>query len=62
MARNDMDDAQKRRDQLTTAPKSGKADADPRIEVVEEGDGSPRRIEIRDDAAVRPGGEPPLTR
>jgi hypothetical protein len=57
----DIDDAEKRRDQLTTAPKSGEADAEPRIEVTEPADGSPRRIDVRDDAPFRPGGDPPLT-
>ncbi|MFB2597330.1 multidrug transporter [Herbiconiux sp. P17] len=62
MSGKDIDDAEKRHDQLTTAPKSVEADAEPRIDVVEPLYGSPRRIEIRDDAEVRPGGDPPLTR
>ncbi|MFJ4036615.1 multidrug transporter [Microbacterium sp. NPDC090007] len=42
-----------RHDQLTTAPKATEADAAPRIDVTEH-DGV-TRIDIRDDAAVRPG-------
>ena len=46
--------ADDRRDQLTSAPKATEADAAPRIEVstTEAGD---TRIDIREDAAVRPG-------
>jgi len=44
----------KREDQLTTAPKSTEADAAPRIEVSETDSGL-TRIDIRDDAAARPG-------
>lgn len=46
--------ADDRRDQLTSAPNATEADAAPRIEVsiTEAGD---TRIEIREDAAVRPG-------
>lgn len=49
----------KRRDQLTSAPKSTEHDAEPRIDVTEH-DGA-TRIDIRDDAAFRPGaaGEQP---
>ncbi|ONI60552.1 hypothetical protein ALI44B_08065 [Leifsonia sp. ALI-44-B] len=50
----DKDAAEKRHDQLTTAPNAVEADADPRIDVTEE-PGKPTRIDIRDDAAVRPG-------
>ncbi|MGK9149362.1 multidrug transporter [Plantibacter flavus] len=46
-----------RHDQLTTAPKSTEADAAPRIDVTDQGDGV-KRIDIRDDAAVRPGTDP----
>jgi len=48
-----MSDEEKRRDQLLAAPKSVEADAAPRIEVTHR-DGI-TRIDIRDDAAVRPG-------
>ena len=50
----DKDAAAKRHDQLTTAPNAVESDADPRIDVTEE-PGKPTRIDIRDDAAVRPG-------
>lgn len=46
-----------RADQLTTAPEADARDADPRIEVGEGGEGR-RRIDIREDAAVRPGSDP----
>ena len=49
---------EKRHDQLTTAPKSTEDDAAPRFDVIE-GDGV-KRIEVRDDATVRPGGDPEL--
>ena len=42
-----------RADQLTTAPAADESDADPRIDV-SEGDDGRRRIDIRDDAKVRP--------
>lgn len=42
-----------RHDQLTTAPKSTEADAAPRFDVTKR-DGV-TRIDVRDDAAVRPG-------
>jgi len=45
-----------RHDQLTTAPKATAADAAPRIDV-DTSEPGVRRIEIRDDAAVRPGAE-----
>ncbi|MFF7293675.1 multidrug transporter [Microbacterium sp. NPDC008134] len=47
---------QNRRDQLTTAPESTEADAAPRIDVSEH-DGT-TRIDVRDDAEVRPGPGP----
>lgn len=50
----DKDAAEKRHDQLTTAPNAVESDADPRIDVTEE-PGKPTRIDIRDDAVVRPG-------
>ncbi|MCR2800030.1 hypothetical protein QNO21_12935 [Microbacterium sp. zg-Y818] len=54
MTADDMTDEQKRRDQLLAAPDSVESDADPRIDVTRR-DGV-TRIDIRDDAAVRPGG------
>jgi hypothetical protein len=55
-----MDDKtfdEKRHDQLTTAPNATEADAAPRIDVTEKADGT-KRIDWRDDAEVRPGGDP----
>jgi hypothetical protein len=49
----DMTDDEKRRDQLLAAPGAVESDADPRIEVSEH-DGR-TRIDIAEDAAVRPG-------
>ena len=48
-----MTDEAKRRDQLTSAPDSVESDAEPRIDVTHR-DGV-TRIDIRDDADVRPG-------
>ncbi len=45
-----------RRDQLTSAPKATPEDAAPRFDVSEH-DGN-TRIDVRDDAAVRPGPGP----
>ncbi|MFD3445055.1 hypothetical protein ACFDTO_10700 [Microbacteriaceae bacterium 4G12] len=45
---------EKRRDQLTSAPEAVESDADPRIDV-SEGTNGATRIDIRDDAQVRPG-------
>jgi len=45
-----------RHDQLTSAPKATEADAAPRFDVSEH-DGI-TRIDVRDDAAVRPGPGP----
>jgi hypothetical protein len=42
-----------RREELTAAPKATEDDAAPRIDVTERGDVT--RIDVRDDAAVRPG-------
>jgi hypothetical protein len=54
---DDQSFEEKRHDELTTAPKSTEADAAPRIDVTEV-DGN-TRIDVRDDAVVRPGrGEP----
>ena len=44
-----------RHDQLTSAPKSTEADAAPRFDVTKR-DGV-TRIDVRDDAPVRPGGD-----
>lgn len=52
MAESSFDD--NRRDQLTTAPKSTEADAQPRIETSRV-DADTVRIDIRDDASARPG-------
>ncbi|GAA5209766.1 hypothetical protein [Microbacterium kyungheense] len=49
-----MTDDEKRRDQLLAAPGAVEDDAAPRIDVTDRGDGI-KRIDIRDDAAVRPG-------
>lgn len=49
-----MTDEEKRRDQLLRAEKSTERDAEPRIDVTESGDGV-TRIDVRDDAVVRPG-------
>ena len=50
---HDMTDEQKRRDQLLAAPKAVEHDADPRIDVSHHD--RVTRIDVRDDAAVRPG-------
>ena len=44
---------EKRHDQLTSAPDATEADAAPRIEV-SEGENGATRIDIADDAPVRP--------
>lgn len=49
-----MDAEDKRHDQLTTAPKAVESDADPRIDITKKADGV-TRIDVRDDAKVRPG-------
>lgn len=46
-----------RADQLTTAPAADEGDAAPRIDVTEAENGR-RRIDVRDDADVRPGADP----
>jgi hypothetical protein len=48
-------DSEARRDQLTTAPAATADDAAPRVHVNRSAPGV-RRVEVRDDAAVRPGG------
>ncbi len=48
-----MTDDEKRHDQLTSAPDATEADAAPRIEVSHRP--GVTRIDIRDDAQVRPG-------
>jgi hypothetical protein len=45
---------EKRRDQLTSAPQAEESDAAPRIDV-SEGTNGATRIDVRDDAPVRPG-------
>ncbi|MFB2554804.1 multidrug transporter [Herbiconiux liangxiaofengii] len=52
-------DAEKRHDQLTSAPGSTEADAAPRIEVSTTDEGH-KRIDVRDDAEFRPGADPDL--
>lgn len=51
---DDLSPAEKRADQLTTAPKSTEEDAKPRIST-EEPEPGVTRIDIRDDANARPG-------
>jgi len=51
---DDMTDAEKRHDELTTAPKASEEDAAPRITVTQKDDGV-TRIDVADTAAVRPG-------
>ena len=53
---HDEDFEKNRRDQLTSAPEAGSKDAAPRIDVSEH-DGT-TRVDIRDDAEVRPGPGP----
>ncbi|WP_301113596.1 multidrug transporter [Microbacterium sp.] len=53
---DEMTSAEKRHDQLTSAPDATEADAAPRIEVSEH-DGN-TRIDIAPDAPVRPGPGP----
>jgi hypothetical protein len=55
-AGDEMTPEEKRRDQLLRAERSTEADAAPRIEVSEH-DGV-TRIDVADDAAVRPGPGP----
>jgi hypothetical protein len=50
-----MTDADRRKDQLTTAPAATEEDAAPRIDV-DTSEPGVRKISVRDDAAVRPGG------
>ena len=50
-----MDRDEARRDQLTTAPAATEEDAAPRIDV-DTSEPGVRRVAVRDDAAVRPGG------
>lgn len=53
---DEMSSEEKRHDQLTSAPDATEADAAPRIDVSEH-DGV-TRVDIRDDAEVRPGPGP----
>jgi len=50
---SDMTDDEKRRDQLLAAPAAKEEDAAPRIKVTRRK--GVTRIDIRDDAVVRPG-------
>jgi hypothetical protein len=54
---DEMSAEEARRDQLTTAPDATEEDAAPRIRVTDRGDGV-KRIDIRDDAPVRPSPAP----
>ncbi|WP_368497116.1 multidrug transporter [Herbiconiux sp. A18JL235] len=56
---SDEDFEAKRHDQLTSAPNATEEDAAPRIDVSETADGH-KRIDVRDDAVVRPGGDPEI--
>ncbi|MFC7941936.1 multidrug transporter [Microbacterium oxydans] len=53
---DEMTSAEKRHDQLTSAPDATEADAAPRVEVTEH-DGN-TRIDIAPEAPVRPGPGP----
>ena len=53
MAQDPPTHEEKRHDQLTSAPNATEADAAPRIEVSDGTDGA-TRIDIADDAPVRP--------
>ena len=50
-----MDRDEARRDQLTTAPAATEDDAAPRVDV-DRSEPGVRRVRVRDDAEVRPGG------
>ena len=50
----DADFAEKRHEQLTTAPKAVESDAAPRVDVTEQ-DGGVTRIDVAETAVVRPG-------
>jgi hypothetical protein len=54
----EMDFEERRRDELTRAPKSDPEDAAPRVEVSHNEHGDVR-IDVADTAAVRPGGGSP---
>ena len=54
MAHEQITDPDERAEQLTRAPKSDPEDADMRIEL-SEGTGGATRIDVADDAVVRPG-------
>lgn len=49
-----MTDDEKRRDQLLAAPGATEEDAAPRIDVTQR-EGGITRVDVRDDAVVRPG-------
>lgn len=53
-SRSEPSHDEKRHEQLTRAEKATEADAAPRIEVTEKDDGV-TRIDVSDEAAVRPG-------
>ena len=56
MTSDEKTSEQNRHDQLTTAPDSTEADAAPRVEVTERG--GVTRVDIVEDAAIRPGPGP----
>ncbi|MGV2983739.1 multidrug transporter [Microbacterium sp. AGC85] len=59
MSHEEMSKERKREDQLTTAPDATEADAAPRVEVTErEG---VTRVDVAEDAAVRPGPGPGMS-
>ena len=51
---DDMTPEEKRRDQLLAAPDAAEEDAAPRIDVSHPREGV-TRVDVRDDAVVRPG-------
>lgn len=59
MPGEEMTPEEKRHDQLTSAPAATEADASPRIDVTEH-DGA-TRIDIAEDAEVRPGPGPGMS-
>lgn len=56
MSHEEMTSEQKRHDQLTTAPDATDADAAPRVDVSEHN--GVTRVDVAEDAAVRPGPGP----
>lgn len=56
MSDKEMTPDEKRHDQLTTAPDATEADAAPRVEVTDHA--GVTRVEVAEDAKVRPGPGP----